>query len=169
MKYSLPVRVLHSTLAFLIIAQLILGFGFAKSFLDFSWVIGLHKSFGLITFFVIPLLVIARVFSPKLKYDPPMPMYQHILAKVVHLGLYICAFGMAFSGLVGSMLMNYPWKIFFVIPFPNILPTNMSLGSQIFSYHYVFASVLLVLVIAHILAALFHQIILKDNILSRMK
>lgn len=87
----------------------------------------------------------------------------------MHLGLYISAFGMAFSGVVGSMLMGYPWKIFFVIPFPEIITPNFELGSKIFSYHYIFASVLLVLVVLHIAAALHHQLIVKDNILARMK
>ncbi|WP_388064007.1 cytochrome b/b6 domain-containing protein [Klebsiella pneumoniae] len=46
---------------------------------------------------------------------------------------------------------------------------NFELGSKIFSYHYIFASVLLVLVVLHIAAALYHQLIVKDNILARMK
>ncbi|MDE5018911.1 cytochrome b/b6 domain-containing protein, partial [Francisella tularensis subsp. holarctica] len=73
------------------------------------------------------------------------------------------------SGVVGSMLMGYPWKIFFVIPFLEIITPNFELGSKIFSYHYIFASVLLVLVVLHIAAALYDQLIVKDNILARMK
>ncbi|EDZ90432.1 cytochrome b [Francisella tularensis] len=169
MKYSLPVRVLHGLLAFLIIMQLILGFGYAYDLFDSRWIMTLHKSFGLVTFFVVPLLVIAKFFSIKPPYNPPLPLLQLIIAKIVHLGLYISAFGMAFSGVVGSMLMGYPWKIFFVIPFPEIITPNFELGSKIFSYHYIFASVLLVLVVLHIAAALYHQLIVKDNILSRIK
>ncbi|MED7819395.1 MULTISPECIES: cytochrome b [unclassified Francisella] len=169
MKYNTCIRLLHAILATLIIIQLILGFGFSFGILNFSWVIVLHKSFGLLTFFVIIMLVIARVLSKKLSYNPPLPLIQHIIAKIVHLGIYISAFGMATSGLLGSMLMNYPWKIFFILPFPEIFTTNYSLGIKIFSYHYVFASILLVLVVLHIAAALYHQLILKDNILARMK
>lgn len=169
MKYSLPVRVLHGLLAFLIIMQLILGFGYAQGCFDSKWIMTLHKSFGLVIFFVIPLLVVARFFSIKPPYNPPLPLLQLIIAKIVHLGLYISAFGMAFSGVVGSMLVGYPWKIFFVIPFPEIITPNFELGSKIFSYHYIFASVLLVLVVLHIAAALHHQLIVKDNILARMK
>ena len=36
MKYSRPVRYLHSLLTFLIITQLVLGFGFAKNLLDYE-------------------------------------------------------------------------------------------------------------------------------------
>ncbi|ASG67017.1 branched-chain alpha-keto acid dehydrogenase subunit E2 [Francisella halioticida] len=169
MKYNLCIRSLHIVLASLIITQLILGFGFAFEILNFSWIIVLHKSLGLLTFFVILTLAAARIFSKKLHYDPPLPLIQYIIAKIVHLGIYISAFGMALSGLLGSMLMNYPWKIFFIIPFPEIFKTNYSLGVKIFSYHYVFATILLILVVLHITAALYHQLILKDNILARMK
>lgn len=169
MKYSLTVRVLHGLLAFLIIMQLILGFGYAQGCFDSKWIMTLHKSFGLVTFFEVPLLVIAKFFSIKPPYNPPLPLLQLIIAKIVHLGLYISAFGMDFSGVVGSMLMGYPWKIFFVIPFPEIFKTNYTLVVKIFSYHYVFASIVLALVVLHIVAAMYHKLVLKDNIISRMK
>ena len=169
MKHNLSVRILHAILAFLIIAQLILGFGFSYNILNFKWVMVLHKSFGLTTFFIILGLIITRIFSYKPKYDPPLPIIQLIIAKCVHFGMYISAFGMAVSGLGGAILVNHPWKIFFIIPFPEIFKTNIPLGREIFSYHYVFATILLVLVVIHIIAALFHQFILKDNIIARIK
>ncbi|ALB02177.1 branched-chain alpha-keto acid dehydrogenase subunit E2 [Francisella persica ATCC VR-331] len=169
MKYSLSVRALHALLAFLIIAQLILGFSYTNNFFDSGWIINLHKSFGVVTFFVIPLLVIARIISVRPAYKPPLPLFQLLIAKVVHLWIYISAFSMAFSGVVGSMLMGFSWNIFFIIPFPELLTTNVPLGEEVFSYHYIFSSILLILVIIHIAAALSHQLIVKDNILNRMK
>ncbi|MDE4976068.1 cytochrome b/b6 domain-containing protein, partial [Francisella tularensis subsp. holarctica] len=71
MKYSLPVRVLHSLLAFLIIAKLILGFGYAYDLFDSRCIMTLHKSFGLVIIFVIPLLAVAKFFSIKPPYNPP--------------------------------------------------------------------------------------------------
>ncbi|MBD2809085.1 cytochrome b/b6 domain-containing protein, partial [Francisella tularensis] len=61
------------------------------------------------------------------------------------------------------------WKIFFGIPFPEIITPNFELGSKFFSYHYIFASVLLLLVVLHIAASIYHQLIIKDNNLDRMK
>lgn len=169
MKYSLAVRKLHAILATLIILQLSLGFAFAKGALNADWVIGLHKSFGVITVFVILLLVIFRIFSRKPKYDPPLPKSQILIARLVHLGIYISASAMALSGLIGSMLMNYHWNFFFVVPFPEVFKTNYSLGMQIFSYHYIFACILLILVLVHIAAAFFHQFVMKDDIIARIK
>ncbi|QIW11011.1 cytochrome b/b6 domain-containing protein [Francisella sp. LA112445] len=169
MKYNIFIRLLHKILASLIIIQLILGFAFAFAILDFVWIMVLHKSFGLLTFFIIIMLVVARILSKKLQYDPPLPRIQYMIAKIVHLGLYISALGMALSGLLGSMLMGYQWKIFFIIPFPEIFEADYSLGAKIFSYHYLFATILLILVVLHIVAALYHWLILKDNISTRMK
>jgi cytochrome b561 len=91
------------------------------------------------------------------------------LARTVHLGIYIGVLGMALSGLIGSMLMGYPWKVFFIAPLPQLFKVNQELGYQIFSYHYIFATILSILVFGHIVAALYHQFIVKDNLLSRMK
>lgn len=167
--YSFSVRLLHKILAVLIIVQLLFGFAFAWGVLDYKWVITLHKSFGLFILLVTILLIIVRLFSHKRKYIKPLPFWQNILARVVHLGIYISALGMALSGLIGSMLMGYPWKVFFIAPLPQFFKVNPELGSQIFSYHYTFASILVILVAGHIIAALYHQFIVKDKLLSRMK
>lgn len=167
--YSFSLRILHKILAIFIVLQLLVGFGFEWVFFESKQIITLHKSFGLCIFFIIILTIIVKIVSDKPPYSPALPLWQYIVAKITHLGLYICIMGMCLSGLIGSILMGYPWKIFFVIPFPNFLPTNQSLGWEIFSYHSVFATVLGLLVTLHILAALYHQFILKDGLLSRMK
>jgi cytochrome b561 len=167
--YSFSLRLLHKILAIFIIIQLLIGFGFEWGFFESKQVITLHKSFGLCIFFITIFTIIAKIISDKPPYSPALPLWQYIVAKATHLGLYVCIMSMCLSGLIGSMLMDFSWKIFFVIPFPNILPIDQSLGWKIFSYHSVFATILGLLVILHILAALYHHFILKDKILSRIK
>jgi len=59
--------------------------------------------------------------------------------------------------------------VFFIAPLPAFFKVNKELGSQIFSYHYTFASILAILVVGHIVAALYHHFVVKDKILHRMK
>jgi cytochrome b561 len=167
--YSFSVRLLHKVLAVLIIAQLLFGFAYAWDFLGYKWVITLHKSFGLTILIVTLFLIIARLFSRKPTYSPPLPFWQKFLARIVHLCLYVSILGMALSGLIGSMLMGYPWRVFFIAPLPKFLKVNQELGWQIFSYHYTFASILATLVALHIVATVYHHFIVKDNIIHRMK
>lgn len=167
--YSYTLRLLHKILAVFIILQLTVGFAFAWGIFESNSIITLHKSSGLCILFIAMFTVIARIIGNKPKYSPELPLWQKIIAKLTHLGLYVSIFGMCLSGLVGSMLMGYSWKVFFIIPFPNFLPINQSLGWQIFSYHSVFATVLSLLILPHITAALYHHFILKDKILLRMK
>ena len=167
--YNLSVRLLHKILAVLIIAQLLFGFAYAWGFLDYKWVITLHKSSGLVVLTVTLLLIIARLFSRKPAYSPPLSSWQKALARIVHLGIYVSALAMALSGLIGSMLMGYPWKVFFIAPLPELFKVNQELGSQVFSYHYTFASILTVLVTLHIVAALYHHVIIRDKTLHRMR
>ena len=167
--YSLSVRLLHKILAMLIVVQILFGFAYAWNVVSFEWIITLHKSFGVIILTLTLLLLFVRLFSRKPAYTTPLPFWQHAVARIVHLGIYISALAMALSGLIGYMLMGYHWNIFFIAPLPDFLKTNQELGSQIFSYHYIFATILSVLVLSHIIAALYHQFIVKDNLLIRMK
>lgn len=167
--YSFLVRLLHKVLAVLIMAQLLFGFAYAWDFINYKWVITLHKSFGLVILIVTLLLIVARLFSRKPAYSPSLPFWQKALARIVHLGMYISALAMALSGLIGSMFMGYPWKVFFIAPLPQIFKVNQELGSQIFSYHYTFASILAILVAVHIVAVVYHHFIIKDKIIYRMR
>ena len=148
--------------------QLLFGFAYAWDLLSDKWVITLHKSFGLVILLVTLLLIVARLFSRKPEYTPPLPFWQKTLARVVHLGIYISALAMVLSGLIGSMLIGYPWKVFFIAPLPTFFKANQELGSEIFSYHYTFASILVVLVTLHIVAVVYHHFIVKDKTLHRM-
>ncbi|MDE5012710.1 branched-chain alpha-keto acid dehydrogenase subunit E2, partial [Francisella tularensis subsp. holarctica] len=63
---------------FLIIAQIILFFVYSYDIFDSIWIMTLHKSFGLVILFVLPLLAVAKFFSIKAPYNPPLPLLQLI-------------------------------------------------------------------------------------------
>jgi cytochrome b561 len=55
-----------------------------------------------------------------------------------------------------------------VIPMPRLVPSDNALGHGVDEYHSLLSWVLLVLIGVHVLGALYHQFILKDNLIERM-
>lgn len=170
MRHNYIVRGLHRVVALLVILQLLLGFGYGLNIITGypSVVMTLHKSLGITLLIVMVVMLVMRLISGKVAYSPPLSTVQHFLAKFVHIGLYVATFGMALSGAIASALYNSQWKFFFVIPMPQIFQRNPELAGQIFAWHYVFAYILLVLVVLHIVAAMFHKVVMRDNIWQRM-
>lgn len=86
------------------------------------------------------------------------------LASIAHIGLYLLVLLMALSGLALSVQANLPAAVF---------EGSMSLPTSFTDFaprqaHGWFAKALLVLIIGHLFAALYHQFIRKDGLLGRM-
>ncbi len=169
-RYNIAIRILHKLVALCIILQFIIGFFFDSLFANFhpSTFMMLHKSIGLSTLILVLLLILIRLVSKKLPYGNTLPKPQIFLAKVVHFGMYICIILMSLSGFIASQLFQYPFWYFNLVQIPVFLPHNAALGAQIFSLHPIIAYILLVLVILHILAVIYHRFIVKDSILKRI-
>ena len=112
------------------------------------------------------LLVIRLIFRFTTKQPTPADAGNALLnfvAKVTHFLFYLLIVGMAVSGLGLFQLAQLPAVFSGETPYP----------SNFFQYlprmgHGLISGLLLVLVALHIGAALYHQFIRKDNLLSRM-
>ena len=112
------------------------------------------------------LLVVRLIFRFTTKEPAPADAGNALLnfvAKVTHFLLYLFLIGMAVSGLGLFQLAQLPAVFSREIPYPP----------DFFQYlprmgHGLISGLLLVLVVLHIGAALYHQFIRKDNLLARM-
>ena len=87
----------------------------------------------------------------------------NFVGRAVHFLLYLFLIGMAVSGLGLFQQANLPGIFNGTIPYPQ----------DFFQYlpragHGLVSTVLLLLILLHVGAALYHQFILRDNLLSRM-
>ncbi|MDT8854269.1 cytochrome b [Paracoccaceae bacterium Fryx2] len=153
--YSRIQIALHWGVALLILMQFLLNESMSKAFgswvetgsYTYSPLVGWHVFGGLAVF----ALVIWRL---KLRFTlgvPPLPATdtprQRMIANVTHWSLY------------GTMLL---------IPVSGILAWGFGIGAA-GEAHEILTTVLLVLIVLHIGAALYHQFKLKDNLISRMR
>ncbi len=161
-----PVHVtLHWLTALLVFAPLLFGFFvFARTpDAQEAQMLGMHKWTGIFLGLVIIARIITRfVFKRPAPADAGYPALN-LVGKVVHFLLYMSIFAMLFTG--DSLDEAYGLE--------NIMAGNGSMPENLFAYperavHGNFAYVIAALVALHIGAALYHQFIRKDNLLSRM-
>lgn len=112
------------------------------------------------------LLIIRVVLLFTTKRPAPADAGNAILnwvGKAVHILLYVLLIGMAVSGLGLFQMANLPAVFSGAQPYPPNFFDYLPRGG-----HGLFSWLLLALVALHVGAALFHQFIRKDNLLTRM-
>ncbi|HXF84860.1 MAG TPA: cytochrome b/b6 domain-containing protein [Anaerolineales bacterium] len=88
--------------------------------------------------------------------------FLNFVARAVHFLLYLFLIGMAVSGLGMFQQANLPAVFSGAVPYPDFFAYPPRLG------HGLISTLLILLIVLHIGAALYHQFIRKDNLLARM-
>lgn len=130
----------------------------------YSW----HKWAGVTLF----LLAVLR-FGWRLGHTPPAlpdstPPLQQMAASAVHYLIYLLLFAIPVTGWLMSSAKGFQTVYFGMLPLPDVVMKNKELGEFFEEVHGALNFGLALLVIAHVGAALKHQIIDKDNIMGRM-
>lgn len=126
-----------------------------------------HKSVGI----TILLLAVLRLGWRALNPTPRAPTgarWEHALARGAHVALYGLLFAMPLSGWMMSSAKNYPVSWFNVLPLPNLVPVSESIYEFMHETHELLATTLIVIAAAHVLGALRHHFIKRDDVLKRM-
>ena len=128
-----------------------------------------HKAIG----FMILLLVVARLLwrfgniTPT--YEASMPKWMILSAHSMHYMLYALMIVVPLAGFIASNAGQYPVSFLFLFDMPSLFASkNPELGKDAMFIHRQAALIFAYAIGAHILAALYHHYIKKDNILKRM-
>ena len=97
-----------------------------------------------------------------------MPASLRLLSRATHFLLYAILIALPLLGWINANARG--WTVWFVgvIPLPALVPSGSSWGGQMGDVHMIVAYVLLGTAGLHVLAALYHQFVLRDALLSRM-
>lgn len=126
-----------------------------------------HKLIGL----TILTLMLLRLCWALMNVKPLLPAgsasWERVLELTVHFSLYFFVILMPLAGWVGSVAGGRPPHIGdFMFNLP--IEQNKELAGLAFEIHGWVAIILITLVSVHVLAALYHHLVRKDNILVRM-
>jgi cytochrome b561 len=132
-----------------------------------------HKASGVIMLWAIALRIAVRIFTPSPEPVAQLNHQQRKHAKLGHFGLYAALVTMPLSGwlMVSASPFGLPTLVFVEwINWPHIpgVARNKAIESIANTVHWVTASTLLVLVIGHVSAVVWHKKAHKINLVKRM-
>ncbi|MGC1271124.1 MAG: cytochrome b/b6 domain-containing protein, partial [Croceibacterium sp.] len=165
-RYSGVAIALHWVLALTLAFQLALGFAMPRDASGFA-LFQLHKSVGI----TVLVLTLVRIGWRIVKKPPPAVEggLGGFVAKAVHVLLYVFMIGAPLTGwaLVSTAEIKAPTVLFGTLPWPH-LPLPDSLGEPMEEGHELLAWLGIALIVLHILGALRHQFLIRDNLMRRM-
>jgi cytochrome b561 len=131
-----------------------------------NW-LALHKSIGL-TVLALALLRLAWRWLDGRPRELPAPRWQQWSARLVHGTLYLLILALPLSGWWFNSVAGKPLQWFKLFNLPALADKNRDTAALVHGVHeYLFWFLLLVLV-AHVGAALKHHVFDRDNVLRRM-
>jgi cytochrome b561 len=167
--FSPLARLLHWTMAPLIVAMLFIGVGMVASVSRaHNTLIAIHKPLGI----ALLLLVVLRVGVRIARGSPPLPdamaTSQRMAAKASHLVLYALMVAMPLIGWAMLSAAGYPITLYGPLHLPPIAPHNVELFALLRALHTWLAFALFATVLLHLAAALLHGLIRRDGVFSSM-
>lgn len=167
--YGSVAKILHWLIFVLVVGMLIIGFnleGISDKATRILF-INYHKLTGLL---ILELMLLRALWAlvnvkPRLPFD--MPGWQKLLANGVHVLLYLLVIAMPIAGWIMSCAGGRPPRLG-SMPLALPIPQNKEIGDFFFAMHQWLAYAIIAVIAVHVLAALYHYFVRKDDILQRM-
>ena len=173
-RYNTVSIILHWVLGAALIA--IFVFGIYMTDLPFSpqrlklynW----HKWAGMSILALSTLRLLWRLTHPApalpAKIELAMPGWQLKAHQLTHVALYALFFTVPLIGWAYTSAAGFPVVLFGLVQLPDLVGADKALATLIKPWHQISAFALAGLVVLHVAAALKHQFIDRDGLLSRM-
>lgn len=161
---------IHWLVAILILGQLVLGTIAEEARISplkldlFVW----HKSIGVSILLIVILRVAWRLKNPPPAAPDGLAVWEKRLARVSHGLLYLLMIVVPLTGWWISDTSRIPFRLYWAVPVPDLMAPHRDLSELAADVHGVLTKLLLAIVIVHILAALRHHFLLRDDTLLRM-
>lgn len=126
-----------------------------------------HFMLGLFVLLVAMLRIVWRIRFSAPPITPNPPAWMMVLAKLMHLALYVFLLGMPLLGWAVLSAAGKPIP-FFGLDLPPLLEANKATAGQLKELHELLGKVGYVLIGGHAVAGLYHHFIVKDDTLVRM-
>ncbi|HUA89248.1 MAG TPA: cytochrome b [Steroidobacteraceae bacterium] len=127
-----------------------------------------HKSVGITILMLVVLRLAWRWINPTPELPGTLRPYERTLAKVTHVLLYVLLFLVPLTGWMMSSARGFPVSWFGLFQLPDLVPKDKPLYEALLTTHGVLAWTIGIVAIVHLLAALKHHFMLRDDVLRRM-
>lgn len=169
--YSAPQRVLHWLSALVVLTTIPAGIimiqqGLSRPISDALFLY--HKNAGVIILMLVSARIVYRFVRPAPRLPDTVPSWQRVLSHSVHMLLYVLLLVMAISGYVRVTAGGFPLEILDSLGIGRPVPRSDTIAATAKSIHYYVRYPLITLIALHIAAAVYHAVVLRDGVFSRM-
>lgn len=168
-SYGPVAKIFHWLIFLLLAAQYAVGSimpHIGRKTLDEGWV-AWHLSIGAAILLVIVLRFAWRLFHPVALADG-LTGWELILSRFTHLALYALVFVMTLLGWAAANDRGWTVNLFGVIPLPALAAKGTPWAHEAGDIHDILVYVLLGFIVLHVLGALYHYFIKRDQVVQRM-
>jgi cytochrome b561 len=167
--FSPLARLLHWTMAPLIIAMLFIGVGMVATVSRaHDTLLALHRPLGIALLLLVVLRLAVRITCGAPPLPENMSKVQRVAAKASHIVLYALMAAMPLIGWAMVSAAGYPVTLAGSLHLPPIAPHDATLFALLRALHTWLAFALFATVLLHLAAALLHALILRDGVWQSM-
>lgn len=172
--YTRTAQWLHWLMAIIFIAAWLIGF-YSGNFLSYETdgsfkgdVITLHKNIATTIIFLVVVRIFWRYTHPAPELPDSMSPMMKKLAHLGHLGLYFVLLALPITGCLFSWSAGHPAPVLYLFDIPRLVQEDPDILAIVKPLHIYISWAAGLLLAGHILAALKHHFIDKDNVLTSM-
>jgi cytochrome b561 len=167
-----PAKVLHWVGAVMILILLVHGWWMThmtprpERLANYAW----HSALGYDLFAILILRLLWRWLNPLPELPADLQRWEQIAARLAHVGLYVLMFIVSLTGWMVATTFRVPMTkdlLGIDVP-PLVTAVDRSVRQWIEESHMVLAYVLAAVALIHIVAALRHHIVKRNDVLRRM-
>jgi cytochrome b561 len=167
-RFPVLMRILHWLMAAMVLTMLGIGVAMVASLGDYHRLVSIHRPLGIATLIVVVIRFVNRQFSTLPPFPASMSSRERSVAHASEVLLYALLFVLPLIGWGMLSAARFPIVLYGPLHLPPILPHSVMLYTFLRRAHTVLAYLLFLAFIAHFGAILFHTLVVRDKLFSRM-
>jgi cytochrome b561 len=167
-QFTVLMRVLHWLMAAMVLTMLGIGVAMVASLGDYHRLVFIHRPLGAAILILVVIRFAVRQFSTLPPFPVSMSSQERFVAHASELVLYTLLFVLPLVGWGMLSAARYPIVLYGPLHLPPILPHSVMLYAFLRKTHTLLAYLLFLAFLAHFGAVLFHTLVVRDGMFSRM-
>jgi cytochrome b561 len=167
-QFTVLMRVLHWLMAAMVLTMLGIGVAMVASLGDYHCLVSIHRPLGITILILVVIRFVNRQFSTLPPFPATMSSQERFVARASEILLYTLLFVLPLVGWGMLSAARFPIVLYGPLHLPPILPHSVMLYAFLRKTHTVLAYLLFLAFLAHFGAVLFHTLVVRDALFSRM-
>jgi cytochrome b561 len=167
-RFPGSMRFFHWVVALIVLTMLGIGVSMVASLSDYHRLLSIHRPLGIFLLILVALRYVNRRLSTLPPFPETMSPRERSAASASELALYTLLFLQPLVGWAMLSAARYPIVMFGSVHLFPILPHSLPLYAFLRRTHTILACLLFLIFLGHFGAVLFHTVVIRDGMLSRM-